>query len=356
MVLFLTGHIKTSDGTVLPNDATVQRVCNQNVRQQVYASFHGDFSMQMGSPINDSFIDASGDPGAPQMQSRRSVNGGIPRSELQKCELRATASGFRPGTMSLVDLTPSGDSVDVGAILIERVKKVEGATLSATPYKASDKARKAYEKGLDALQKNKLPDAQRYFEQAVAIYPRYVSGWYQLGAVLQKQDQNDPARSAYLRATTLDPKYPPPFVALAAMAFQERNWDEVIRYTNHVIELDPWNRTNLTGYVVDFDPLKSAEAYYLNAVANYMLDKADEAEKSVNKALHLDLLTNYPQAHLLMAQIYSDKKNYPGAISELQTYLQLVPSSPPGDTVHQQLAELQKLNGSVPSTEKTDRK
>jgi tetratricopeptide (TPR) repeat protein len=140
------------------------------------------------------------------------------------------------------------------------------------------------------------------------------------------------------------------------MAFEARNWDEVIRYTNHVMELDPWNRTNLTGYVVDFDPLKSAEAYYLNAVANYMLDKADEAEKNVNKALHLDLLTNYPQAHLLMAQIYSDKKNYPGAISELQTYLQLVPNSPPGDPVHQQLAELQKLNGSVPTTGKPDRK
>ena len=355
MVLFLTGRIATSDNTVLPNDATIQRVCNQQVRQQVYASFRGDFSMQMGSTTTDSFVDASGDPGVPPSGNRRNLNGGIPRHELQKCELRASASGFRPRTLALVDLTPSGDSVDVGAIVIDRVQKVEGSTLSATPYKAPEKARRAYQKGIDSEQKSKLSDAQKYFEQAVAIYPRYASGWYQLGSVLQKQERNDSARSAYLHATSVDAKFPPPFVALAAMAYQTQNWDEVIRYTNHVIELDLWNRTNLTGYVVDFDPIKSAQAYYLNGVANYMLDKLDEAEKSANKALHLDLLTKFPQAHLLMAQIQTQKRNYAGAIAELETYLQLVPSSPPGDQVHQQLAELQKMTGSVPSTEKTDR-
>jgi len=353
MILFLTGHIKTSDGTVLPNDASVQRVCNQNVRQQVYATFHGDFSMQMGSVINDSFVDASGDPGTPQVQSRRGVNSGIPRNELQKCELRAYASGFRTGTMSLVDLTPSGNNVDVGAIVIERAGKIEGATLSATPYKAPEKARKAYEKGLGAVQKNKLPDAQKYFEQAVAIYPGYASGWYQLGSVLQKQARSDSARAAYLRAIALDTKFPAPFVALAAMAFQSENWNEVVRYTNHVIDLDPWNRTDLTAYVVDFDPLKSAQAYYLNAAANYMLEKFDDAEKSASKAVHLDLLTKFPQAHLLMAQIFTQKQNYPGAIAELHTFLELVPGLPPDHEVRQQLAELEKRNGSTPSAGKT---
>lgn len=350
--MFLNGHIKTGDGSVLPNDATVQRVCNQNVRQQVYASFHGDFSMQMGSAINDSFVDASGDPGMPQVQSRKSITMGIPRNELQKCELRAYASGFRPGTMSLVDLTPSGNNVDVGAILIERVGKIEGATLSATPYKAPEKARKAYERGLVATQKNKLPDAQKYFEEAVAIYPGYISGWYQLGSVLQKRAQPEPARAAYLRATALDTKYPPPFVALASMAFESENWDEVLRYTNHVIELDPWNRTNLTAYVVDFDPLKSAQAYYLNAAANYMLEHFDDAEKSASKAVHLDLLTKFPQAHLLMAQIFAQKRNYPGAISELQTFLELVPSLPADHPVRQELNELEKLNSSAPASGK----
>lgn len=311
--------------------------------------------MQMGSPIESSFVDASGDPGSIQVQGRKSMNMGIPRTELQKCELRAYASGFRPGTMSLIDLIPSGNNVDVGAIVIQRVGKAEGATLNAAAYRAPDKARKAYEKGLSAAQKNNLPDARKHFEQAVAIYPGYTSGWYQLGSVLQKQAQNDSARAAYLRATNLDTKFPAPFVGLASLAFESQNWLEVIRYTNHVIELDPWNHTNLTAYVVDFDPLKSAQAYYLNAAANYMLEKFDDAEKSVSTALHLDLLTRFPQAHLLMAQIYTQKQDYPGAISELETYLQLVPGTPPDAQARQQLAELQRLNSKVHTDQKSDR-
>jgi len=139
------------------------------------------------------------------------------------------------------------------------------------------------------------------------------------------------------------------------LAFESQNWLEVIRYTNHVIELDPWNHTNLTAYVVDFDPLKSAQAYYLNAAANYMLEKFDDAEKSVSTALHLDLLTRFPQAHLLMAQIYTQKQDYPGAISELETYLQLVPGTPPDAQARQQLAELQRLNSKVHTDQKSDR-
>ncbi len=55
LVLFLRGRIATNDGTSLPNDTMVERVCNESVRQQVYATPQGDFSMQMGARF-DSFL------------------------------------------------------------------------------------------------------------------------------------------------------------------------------------------------------------------------------------------------------------------------------------------------------------
>jgi len=48
LVMFLRGRVATHDATPVPNDVLVERVCNNRVRQAVYASLHGDFSMQLG--------------------------------------------------------------------------------------------------------------------------------------------------------------------------------------------------------------------------------------------------------------------------------------------------------------------
>jgi len=353
-VKFLQGRVATNDGTPAPNDALVERICDNNVRQQIHTSFHGEFTMDMGSMAN-TFVDASGDPGSQFGVAKRVPEMGIPRRELTKCELRASAPGFHPGVISLVehvsDFGGSG-SINVGAIVLQRAVKIEGLTLGATAYKEPKDARRAYEKGLEADRKGKLANAHQYFEKAVDIYPGYASAWFQLGIILQKEKQNDAARAAYTRATTIDTRFLPPYLSLASMAFEAGNWTEVLNFTGHILDLDPLNHTNVTGYILDLDPFNCAEAYYFNAVANYKLNKIAAAEKSAVKAEHVDLLTRFPQLHLLLAQIYARKNNNAAAISEIETYLELVPQAKDSDQVREQLAKLEKLNGSLSSGEK----
>src|SRR5580693_799385 len=64
LVMFLRGRVATNDGTPLPNNVLVERVCNNRVRQEVYASLHGDFSMQLGSKT-DSLAGPSAEPVSP---------------------------------------------------------------------------------------------------------------------------------------------------------------------------------------------------------------------------------------------------------------------------------------------------
>jgi len=350
LVLFLRGRIATSDGTSLPNDALVERICNNIVLQQVYASPRGDFTMQMGSRFA-SFVDASAGPPLQEGVANKVSREGIPRHDLMNCELRASAFGFRSNTVSLVDLTPSSSDLDVGAIVVERATKIKGMTLSATPYKAPSNARKAYEKGLEAGRNGKLAEARKYFEQAVEIYPRYASAWFQLGAVFEKVNQKDSARAAYTRATSIDTRFLPAYLSLAEMAYEAGNWNEVLQFTGHIIDLDLLNHGDL-GYVLDLDESNPAAAYFYNAVANYKLNRIEEAEKSARKAEHVDLRPNFPQLHLLLADIFAGKKNYAVAISELQAYLELVPHAKDRDQVREQLAKLEKLNHSAPSGEK----
>lgn len=351
--MFLQGRVATNDGTPLPNNAVVERVCNNRVRQQVYASSKGDFSMQLGSRT-DSVVDASGEGASPSGVGTKDSLMGIPRRDLTNCELRASAAGFRSTTISLVELDTFSSSIDVGAIVVQRATKVEGTTLDAEPYKAPRDASKAYEKGLDAERNGKLASARKYFERAVEIYPKYAHAWYQLGAVLQKQDQNDAARSAYVQAATIDTKFLPPYVSLTSMAYKAENWAEVLKLTAHILALDPLSQAPATAYILDLDPLDYTGVYFYNSLANFKLNRIEDAEKSALKAEHLDLRTSFPQVHLLLAEIFARKNRYAAAISQTQIYLELVPHGKNTDQVREQLAKWEKLNASVSNGEKPE--
>src|SRR6266403_344087 len=118
---------------------------------------------------------------------------------------------------------------------------------------------------------------------------------------------------------------------------------------------DPLKYANVTGYILDLDPVDYAEAYFYNSAANYNLNKIEDAEKSGLKAERLDLRPRFPQLHLLLAEIFARKNNYATAIAETRIYLELVPHAKNADLVRERLTKFEKLNGPVSSGEKTDR-
>jgi tetratricopeptide (TPR) repeat protein len=351
-VIIIRGRIATSDGTPIPHDAIVERVCNSRVRQQVPASTHGDFSMDLGSKV-DSFLDASSDGTARDVRTANNSTIGIPLRELMNCEVRASVAGFRSGSIDLAGLTPS-ETIDVGTLVVHRTAKLKELTLSATIYKAPPNARKAFEKGLDAERKDQLATAIKYFEQAVEIYPRFTNAWFALGTVLKRQDQVDAARKAYLQATSIDSRFLPPYFSLASMAYKENNWSEVLVLTGHILDLDPMN--HVSGYILDLDPIDYAEAYFYNAAADFNLNRFEDAEKSALKAERLDLRSRFPQLHLLLARIFARKNNYPPAISEIQAYLDLAPNAGDAAPVRKWMEELKKRNASEVASEKPGQK
>jgi len=353
--MFLLGRVATDDGTPVPYDVVVERVCNDRVRQQVYATSRGDFSMELGS-MADSYLDASGDRSPQYGQASKVPGMGISRLELINCELRATVSGFQSSVISLVELTPMSSTMNVGAIVMHRATKIKGMTLSAAPYKAPRDARRAYEKGLEAERNGRLADARQYFEKAVEIYPKYANAWFQLGAVLQKLAQKESARAAYTHATTIDSKFLPPYLSLASMAYEAEDWTQVLNLTNQLLDLDPLKYANVTGYILDLDALDYAEAYFYNSAANYKLNKIEDAEKSGLKAELLDVRPRFPQLHLLLAEIFARKNYYSAAISETKIYLELAPHAKDADQVRERLTKLQKLNDPVSSSQKADQK
>lgn len=344
----------TDDGTPLPSNVMVERVCNAGVRQQVYTTAHGDFSMELGTvagPVLDASAEGSLNNGMPS----KATELGIPRRNLSNCEMRASVSGFTSKTVSLAEMTPSDTRADVGRIVVHRTEKIKGTTLNAAAYKAPGNARRAYEKGMEAAEKGKLADARLHFEEAVKIYPRFTSAWFELGDVLQKQTQKDAARTAYLRATEIDSRFLPPYLGLASLAFESQDWKEVLGLTSQIIRNDSLDYGRVSGSLLDLDSVDYSRAYFYNAAANFRFNRLAEAEKSGLQAERLDLWPHYPQLRLLLAEIFEKKNNYAGAIDQLQLYLTIVPQGKNADMAREQLAKLEKLNVAAPISEKTDR-
>jgi tetratricopeptide (TPR) repeat protein len=218
--------------------------------------------------------------------------------------------------------------MDVGTIFLQRGSKAEGTTLSATSYQAPKDAKKAYEKGLEDIKKEKLDDAQKQLEKAVQIYPQYAIAWQKLGNLYDQQKQTASARKAYEQAITADPKYVPPYISIALIEASQENWKDVVTMTQRSIDLDP---------------LSFPVAYYLNSLANYRLNNLEAAEKGARNAERYDQQHRMPQVHLLLGSILSDNKSYSEAITEYSAFLKLVPDSKDAAAVRARVTNLEKL-------------
>jgi len=340
LVLFITGKVSTDDGTPLPENILVDRVCNGQTRQQVHADTKGNFTFQLGSRYTDVTTDVSVSPQFgpsssidPNRESTGNNSGqmGVSRQALWSCEIRANVSGFRSAAANISAYSPE-QTINVGTLFLQRGDKVEGTTISVSSYQAPKDAKKAYEKAMQAMKKDKPAEAQKELEKAVQVYPQYAMAWHQLGNIYDQQHQGDQAKKSYEQAIAADPKYVPPYLSMAMMAMREANWKDVLRMSERAIDLDPLN------YPV---------AYYFNSVANYRLNNLQAAEKGARSAEKYDQQHRIPQVHLLLGTILSDSKEYAEAITEYTAFLKLSPDSKDADAIRAKVASLQKLTAST---------
>lgn len=340
--IYLAGKVMMEDGTPPPETVTIERVCNAAPRAQAYTDSKGRFSFQVGQTAGV-IQDASEQANTPGMSrpmpmgrgaSTVQANGVNPDTPLANCELRAALAGYRSSTISL-----SGwrvfDNPEVGTIVLHRLGNVEGSVISVTSLQAPKDAKKAYDKGREALQKNKLADAEKEFRKAVASYPNYAAAWCELGRLQQRNHEIEEARQSYGRALAADPKFNIPYLQLADLAAQAQNWTELADISARLLALDP----------VDYPRM-----YLYNAVANLNLARIDAAEKSARAGQKLDTQHQFPKLDRMLALALARKKDYAGAAEQMRSYVQHAPPTEDAARLRQELAELESLAGITPQT------
>lgn len=334
--IFLSGRVVLEDGTPPPEPVVIERICNGQPRPEAYTDSRGRFSFQLGQNVSmladasvNTAADALGDP------TRRSQGTGfgqqrvISERDLIGCELRAVLPGYRSDLIPLAGRRLM-DNPDVGTIVLRRLGKVEGTVISATTLNAPKDARKAYERGLEAAKKKKFDEARKQLERAVGLYPQFAAAWYELGRIHQQQNSLEKAREAYGKSLEADAKFTKPYLQLALLSAQDRNWQEVADISDRLLKLNPFDY-----------PL----AYFFNSVANFNLQRFDAAERSAREGIKLDERNQIPKMRHLLGVILANRREYGAAAELLRTYLPHAANPEESDLVRRQLSEIERLAG-----------
>lgn len=331
----LFGKVVIEGGGAPLQNIAIERVCSGISKAAAYTDSKGHFSFEWGDR-NRTVVDAA-DAGSGPRNTGTGVSqanfGSNPLAvdpfgnRMVNCVLRANLAGYSSDAIELFNKQVA-ENPDVGTIILHRTAGVEGTSLSVTSAMAPKDARKAYDHGLQSLLKNKPDTAARYFEKAVAIYPKYADAWANLGKVRLAQQSIEPARAALKQAIESDPKLVTPYVELGFLAEKEGNWQESGKYLDRAVELDP----------VDYPP-----AWYADALAHYSLKQYDAAEKSARAAVKLDPRHDNPRARYMLGMILAEKRDYAGALAELNEFVKLAPHAPDLAQVKDRIAQFEKL-------------
>ena len=185
---------------------------------------------------------------------------------------------------------------------------------------------------MDAVKKKKWDEAEKNFEKAVEVYPRFATAWYELGLLQAGQSKMDMAQSYYKRALECDPKYMKPYLQLAILHLNGKHWQDLADVTEKTVKLDPFTYP---------------QAYFFNSVANYNLHNFEEAEKSALEAERLDTRHQFPRVVYLLGLVNIQKKDYEAASKRLKEYLKLEPKADDAATVQKQIDAIDKVSATA---------
>lgn len=236
----------------------------------------------------------------------------VATSGLQQASERVDASNFS-NTVN-VRMQGTGKPAD----------GVEGNSVSIAQYRVPAKAREAYRKAHEAVEKGKMDDAHKHLTRALELCPDYADALTLRGVLALNQHDSQAAIADLDKAIQADGNYAMAYLVLGSALNMQSKFDEAIRSLQRGQSLAPnyWQ-----GY---FEMGKS------------YIGKADypDALRQLERAQSL-APADYPLISLLRAHALLAMKQFPEAMTALQAYLQKDPQGSNSDQARKMLEQAQ---------------
>jgi thioredoxin-like negative regulator of GroEL len=211
-----------------------------------------------------------------------------------------------------IDATPGVSVVNLNLASNDRPDDgVQGNSISVAQYKVPGKARDEYRKARTAMEKEKLDEAVKHLEKALAICPDYADA-LTMRAILDLNEKNAEAAMDNLdKAVKADANYAMAYLVMGSALNMQSKFDEAIRALQRGESLAP----------------NSWQAHFEMAKAYIGKNDYPTALSRLQRARNL-APSEYPLIYLLQAHALLAMKQYPEAMTALQAYLQREPAGP----------------------------
>jgi tetratricopeptide (TPR) repeat protein len=251
-----------------------------------------------------------------------------------------------PGQYSEYEFVISGDGIDrttgprfnlgEGEVLhveVVRVRREGGpdapvttsthGTVSVASLNIPDKARKEFEQGETALQKDDIAEAEKRLSKAVEVYPKFAAAYNDLGVIAMRGLDTASAEHDFQQAISADDSYAPAYVNLAKMRLDQKKPQDARVLLEKATAAQPLN----------------VEALTLLATTAYALNDNDAVITSAQK-VHLLPHQQYAIVHYVAGLAYEKKQQFQQAAAEYQLFLKEAPASPSAAAVQARLNSL----------------
>jgi tetratricopeptide (TPR) repeat protein len=188
---------------------------------------------------------------------------------------------------------------------------MEGHTISVAQYKVPEKARAEYHKARTAMEKDKLDEAVKHLEKALALCPNYAEALTMRGILALNHKNAEGAIADLDQAIKADSNYAMAYMVMGSALNMLSRFDEAIRALQRGESLAP----------------NSWQAHFEMAKACIGKTDYQAALSHLARARNLSP-SEYPLIYLLQAHALLAMKQYPEAMTALQSYLQKEPAGP----------------------------
>lgn len=195
----------------------------------------------------------------------------------------------------------------------DQPQSTEG-TVSAAMLNIPDKARKEFDKGLDALEKKNFAEAHKRFEKASALYPRYAAALNNLGFIAMQGGDAATGETFFERAIAADEQYAGAYINLAKLRWAQKRFPEAEKLLTKHTALDP----------------QAVESLALLANLNAMTGRHEETVVLTRKAHSLPH-QDYAIVHYIAGMSHQAKNQWQEAAVEFRQYLKEAPQGKSAD-------------------------
>lgn len=184
-------------------------------------------------------------------------------------------------------------------------------TVTAAALNIPDKARKEFDKGLAAFDKQDFPVARERFSKAADIYPQYSFAFLNLGVIAMKEGDSAQGQRYFEKAIAVDPQNPAAYTYLGRVLIMNEKYTEAEQLFTKALSITPLDPEPLT--MLATSQLRSGKLQL--AVANA-------------KKVHTFPHQHYAISHLVAAEALMQEDQPDEAADEYRLLLKEEPNGP----------------------------